>query len=48
MTPDEDVPKVYTKTGDDGSTGMLFGGRRQGLQHIEAELRVASTPVTPS
>jgi len=23
-------PPIYTKTGDDGSTGLLFGGRIQG------------------
>ena len=27
MSPERDAPRVYTKTGDDGSTGMLFGGR---------------------
>lgn len=27
MSSDEPMPPVYTKTGDDGSTGMLFGGR---------------------
>lgn len=27
MSAEEPAPPVYTKTGDDGSTGMLFGGR---------------------
>ncbi len=27
MPPEDPAPPVYTKTGDDGSTGMLFGGR---------------------
>jgi cob(I)alamin adenosyltransferase len=27
MTGGGDGPPVYTKTGDDGSTGLLFGGR---------------------
>lgn len=27
MSTEDPSPPVYTKTGDDGSTGMLFGGR---------------------
>lgn len=27
MSPMEEIPPLYTKTGDDGSTGRLFGGR---------------------
>lgn len=30
-----DAPPIYTKTGDDGTTGLLFGGRVS-----KADLRV--------
>ena len=30
------TPRIYTKRGDDGTTGLLYGGRvRQGLRQIE-------------